>query len=175
MHINDLIIIRAGVNNAEILTKLSITTFRDAFGQDNKPEDMDKYIADEMNLKQLTKELSNKENIFFLAWDNKMPVGYAKLRATNSPEELKNNNPIEIERLYVLKAYQNKKIGEAIMKYCIEYAINQKHDIIWLGVWEHNLSAIRFYKRYGFELFGAHSFVLGNDEQTDMLMKKVLK
>ncbi len=175
MHINDLIITRASVEDAEILTKLSITTFRDAFGTDNKPEDMNKYIADEMNLEQLTKELSNKENVFFLSWYNSMPIGYAKLRATNTPEELKNNNPIEIERLYVLKGYQSKKIGEAIMKYCIEYAINQEHDIIWLGVWEHNQSAIRFYRRYDFELFGAHSFVLGNDEQTDVLMKKALK
>ena len=136
---------------------------------------MDKYIADEMNLEQLTKELSNKENIFFLTWHNQILVGYTKLRTTKVPGELKKNNPIEIERLYVLKAYQSKKIGEAIMKHCIEYAINQKHDIIWLGVWEHNLSAIRFYKRYGFELFGKHSFLLGNDEQTDVLMKKALK
>ena len=133
---------------------------------------MDKYIADEMNLEQLTKELSNKENIFFLTWHNQILVGYTKLRTTKVPGELKKNNPIEIERLYVLKAYQSKKIGEAIMKHCIEYAINQKHDIIWLGVWEHNLSAIRFYKRYGFELFGKHSFLLGNDEQTDVLMKR---
>ena len=29
---------------------------------------------------------------------------------------------------------------------------------VWLGVWENNFKAIRFYKKYGFKKFGQHSF-----------------
>jgi len=170
-----LLITRADIKDAELLTQLSITTFRDAFGPVNRQEDMDKYIADEMNLERLTAELGDEDNLFFLAWHNEIPVGYAKLRTAKTPEELKNRNPVEIERLYVQQAYQSKKVGAVIMSHCIDYAKSQKYDTIWLGVWEHNNRAIKFYKEWDFELFGAHSFVLGNDEQTDVLMKKILK
>lgn len=43
---------------------------------------------------------------------------------------------------------------------------------MWLGVWEKNESAIRFYKGLGFVLHGAHSFYLGDEEQTDLIMIK---
>ena len=170
-----LIITQAGTRDAKILTQLSITTFRDAFGPVNKQEDMDKYIAEEMNIERLTAELNDKDNLFFLVWYNGVLVGYAKLRTAKTPEELKNCNPVEIERLYIQQAYQSKKVGAAIMSYCIDYAKSQKYDTIWLGVWEHNNRAIKFYEEWDFVLFGAHSFVLGNDEQTDVLMKKILK
>ena len=172
---NDLIITIANAKDAKALTKLSITTFRDTFGADNKPDDMDKYIAEEMNEDRLTEELLNSDNLYFLAMDNEIPIGYAKMRTIKVPEELKNNNPIELERLYVLQSHLNKKVGAAIMSHCIAHAVRQKHDVIWLGVWEHNYRAVNFYKRWGFELFGSHEFVLGDDVQTDVLMKKVLK
>lgn len=41
-----------------------------------------------------------------------------------------------------------------------------------LGVWEHNHRALRFYEKNGFIAFGTHIFQLGNDQQTDILMKK---
>ncbi len=170
-----LTIVPIGVESAGLLTELSVTTFRDAFGPVNAQKDMDKYIADEMNIDRLSEELSNKDNLFFMAWYDEIPVGYVKLRATKKPDELKDNNPIEIERLYVLQVYQSKKVGGAIMDHSINLAINRGYDIIWLGVWEHNYRAIDFYKRYGFDLFGSHSFVLGDDKQTDVLMRKTLR
>ena len=57
----------------------------------------------------------------------------------------------------------------------IEYAAKNKFDTIWLGVWEHNQKAIEFYKKWGFEVFGKYIFVLGNDPQNDLLMKKEIK
>lgn len=171
---DNLIITRADINEAELLTNLSVTTFRDAFTAGNMQEDMDKYIADEMNLDKLTEELDDKENIFFIAWHNALPIGYAKLRAAKVPQEPGSNNAIELERLYVLQSYQSKKYGDAIMNHCIKHAKSRNYDIMWLGVWEHNHGAKKFYRTYGFELFGVHIFMLGNDPQRDVLMKKAL-
>jgi ribosomal protein S18 acetylase RimI-like enzyme len=170
-----LVITRANVNDAALLTKLSITTFRETFDKDNKKEDMDKYVADEMSVEKLAMELSEPDNIFFLAWYDSLLVGYAKIRTLKIPGELKDNNPMEIERIYVLQTHQDKKIGAALMCRCIDHAVAQQHDVVWLGVWEHNYKAVNFYKRWGFELFGSHNFVLGDDVQTDVLMKKMLR
>jgi ribosomal protein S18 acetylase RimI-like enzyme len=47
----------------------------------------------------------------------------------------------------------------------------KKKAYIWLGVWEHNTAAIRFYERLGFEKFAMHPYYIGKDRQTDWLMK----
>jgi ribosomal protein S18 acetylase RimI-like enzyme len=41
---------------------------------------------------------------------------------------------------------------------------------LWLGVWEHNARALRFYAKCGFVDVGSHDFVLGTDRQTDRVM-----
>lgn len=164
----------ANINHVSALNELSITTFCDAFGPDNSQEDMDKYVAEEMSIPKLTDELKDGNNIFFIAWMKDEMAGYAKMRLHKKPEELSANNPIEIERIYVLQKYHGQKIGTALMSHCINHALASKHDVLWLGVWEHNHHAIAFYNKWGFEIFGTHPFVLGNDHQTDLLMKKQL-
>jgi diamine N-acetyltransferase len=167
-------IIRAGVKDVQRLTQLSIRTFVDAFGPDNRKEDMDKYVAEEMNEQKLAEELADVDNLFFIARDGEVLAGYIKLRAVKHPEALAAARPMEIERAYVLKEYQNKKVGATLIAYAEMIARQNRHDVLWLGVWEHNYKAIRFYERHGFRLFGAHKFVLGTDVQTDVLMKKEL-
>ena len=158
--------------HAPALTALGITTFVHAFGQHNTTEDMDKYVAEEMNQEKITAELSMPDNTFFLAWAGDTLAGYAKVRTANPDEQLAGFSPMEIERLYVLHTCQNKKIGEQLVDHAIAFARSRGHNLMWLGVWEHNPNAIRFYKRLGFAPFGTHGFMLGNDQQTDILMKK---
>ncbi len=174
MDTNILMITLATVDDAELLTDLGITTFCETFMADNKQEDMDKYIAEEMNIDKIRTELNDKANLFLLAAYDKKVAGYAKMRSVKTPGELNSKSPLELERLYVLKEYHSKKVGAGLMQYCIDYAIVNKHDALWLGVWEHNHRAINFYKKWGFEQFGSHIFRLGDDDQTDILMKKML-
>ena len=165
---------QATTDDANLLTELSITTFRDKFEPLNKPEDMDMYIKGEMNIEKLTAELGDPDNLFFLAYYNEVLAGYTKIRTKEAPTELNGMKPIELERLYVLYTYQNLGIGAALMEHCLSYAKGKNYDTVWLGVWEHNDGAIKFYERFGFKLFGSHPFVLGTDEQTDVLMMKRL-
>lgn len=161
----------ADINDAGLLTALGITIFRAAFGPDNRQEDMDKYIAEEMNQDRITAELADKTNIFFIVRIDDEAIGYAKMRTRHNPEAPKSNKPIEIERLYVLHDYHGRQVGAALMEHCINVARQQGCDAIWLGVWEQNHRAVKFYKKWGFELYGSHNFKLGDDIQTDVLMK----
>ena len=164
----------AVLSDAANLTELGVTTFVAAFGAGNTKEDMDKYLADAMSLEKIQSELADPSNIFYLAFLDDKLVGYCKVRATETPPELAGTEPIEIERIYVLQEYHGSKIGAALMDQCIAHARKHNHRAIWLGVWEHNTKAVNFYKRWGFEFFGSHGFLLGYDQQTDMLMKKIL-
>lgn len=173
VHTNLLITI-ARIVDAALLRELSITTFVDSFAKDNTKENMDKYLGEELTLEKLTEELQDNNNIFFLAWQSNELIGFAKLRLGKIPAGLEKNSPIEIERIYVRKEYHSKKIGAQLMAHCLQHANGNGHDIIWLGVYGANHKAISFYERWGFEVFGSHNFKLGDDIQTDILMRKSL-
>jgi GNAT superfamily N-acetyltransferase len=167
-----IIITTATEKDAMALTELGVKTFLDTFAAENKKEDMDKYIAGQMSLEKITEELKDTANTFFLAYTNGQLTGYAKVRGTKVPDALKDNKPLELERIYVLHEHHGTKTGAALLQHCIDHALRDHYDVIWLGVWEHNYKAVNFYERWGFEFFGSHVFRLGDDDQTDVLMKK---
>ncbi len=171
---NSLTITKATTADAAMLSELGIITFTEAFAAANKQEDMNKYLAEAMGVTKIAGELADEQNLFLVAWYNGEPAGYAKLGFTRKPEAEGFASPVELERIYVLKKYYGKKIGAALMNMCLTYAINRNYKTMWLGVWQHNNHAISFYKHWGFELYGTHPFMLGDDLQTDELMKKVL-
>ena len=164
----------AELSDAEVIVDLSRKTFFDTFASKNKKEDMDKYLDEKFNLNVVRSELSDANTVFFLASINEEPIGYSKSKQNKAPKE-DNDSALEIERLYVSKDHQNKKIGAILLKENIKHAVAKTLDTVWLGVWEHNPKAIEFYKRCGFEVFDKHIFVLGNDPQNDLLMRKQIK
>ena len=121
--------------------------------------------------RKILSELDNPESEFYLAKIQQADVGYLKLNFGSAQTDLKDQNSIEIERIYVLSNYQGNKIGQVLYNQALQIANERNALYIWLGVWEKNLGAIRFYKKLGFEEFDRHDFVLGSDVQTDVIMK----
>ncbi len=163
-----------GPSDLHVLVKLSTDTFFETYAAYNEKASMDLYLAKKFNLQQMETELSDAQNQFFLASVDGQPAGYIKLRTSEILKELDGRNAIEIERIYVLKAFQGKKIGAALIRRCLDLASKNGFDTIWLGVWTENPKAINFYKQWGFEIFGTHIFYFGDVPQTDYLMKKEL-
>ena len=163
---------RATKADAERIADLSRQTFYDAFIADNKQEDMDKFMNEQFTKEGLMAEVGAEGNTFFLAYANDELAGYAVLK-DKSVNKL--NNAIELARLYAVTHKIGKGIGKALMQSCINEAKKMQKDWIWLGVWEKNPRAIDFYEKFGFEKFDEHDFILGDDRQTDWLMKKQLQ
>ncbi len=161
----------ASINDAEVISKLSTETFFETYSWYNTKQNMLEYTQKYFSIEQTKKDFAETNTRFFMAYAEKELMGYAKLRIFEHIEELKGKRHIEVERIYVQKKHQDKKVGYAIIKKCIEFAKTKNYEIIWLGVWEQNLKALAFYIRVGFEKFGLHTFHLGNDAQSDYLMK----
>lgn len=161
--------------DAELIADMSRQTFYDTFASQNSVEDMNKFLNEQFTREALIKEVSTKDNIFLLAYDQEEPVGYARLRENNNPPSLGSTNAIELARIYATSNSIGKGVGKALMEKCIGLAEKGKKDFIWLGVWEKNQRAIDFYTKWGFEKFADHDFVLGNDVQKDWLMKKKIQ
>lgn len=161
----------ADTADVTLLTKLSSTTFFETFATQNDAANMTSYMAENFTEVKLFGELTDKKSIFLIVTADDEIAGYAKLRESANPEMLQQFNCLEIERIYALKKFIGQGIGKSLLERCIDIAKNMQKEIIWLGVWERNMHAIEFYKKFGFEIFGSHIFQLGNDEQTDYLMK----
>lgn len=159
-------------SDVDILVSLGINTFRDTFDDFNTPENMILYINKTFSKKEIEKEMNEPGTTFFLAFDGRKAAGYAKIKASDTPEGLISAASLEIERLYAHKEYIGKRVGYMLMQSCLAFAKKKKYKVLWLGVWENNTRAIAFYRKYGFIKFGQHVFMLGNDAQTDWLMRK---
>jgi ribosomal protein S18 acetylase RimI-like enzyme len=158
-------------NDLDELQKIGRLTFYETFASDNTEENMNKYLDEAFSLTKLISELSDNNSEFYFAILDNNVIGYLKLNFGQSQTELKDNKAVEIERIYVLKEYHGKGVGQLLFEKAIKVARQKKADYVWLGVWEKNLRAINFYKKNGFVEFDKHIFKLGNDEQTDIMMK----
>ena len=163
------------LNDIDQLQKIGRQTFFETFAAGNTEEDMKKYLDEEFSIEKLTAELNNKNSVFYFAELDNNTIGYLKLNFGESQTELKDDKALEIERIYVLKEFHGKHVGQLLYEKAMQIARQTNADYVWLGVWDQNPRAINFYKKNGFVEFDKHIFKLGNDEQTDIMMKLQLK
>lgn len=164
----------ATLEDAALIADMSRQTFYESFAAQNTKEDMDKFLNKQFTRDMLINEVGAANNIFLLAYEDAEAVGYVRMRENNIPPGLGTHNAMEIARIYAVQAAIGKGVGKALMQACLNIAAEKKKEVVWLGVWEKNQRAIDFYTKHGFEKFSDHIFLLGNDPQTDWLMKKSL-
>lgn len=170
-----LIIKRAQVQDAFKLSELGRTTFVETFGKDNTPEDLAQYVENTYTQQKQINEISAPNNIIEIAWVGDKAVGFLYLKEGKVNPSVSGKNPVELLRLYVDSSFHGKKVGAALMNRAIDLAKEKGFKTLWLGVWENNLKAQKFYKNFGFQRVGAHIFQLGSDEQTDYIFALDLK
>jgi hypothetical protein len=167
-------IIKVHPSDLTALLAISKQTFYDAFLHLNDPDDIEAYATSAFNSDKLLAELTNPFSAFYFAMLDGQSVGYIKLNYSSAQTEFQHENAVEVERIYVLADQQGKRIGKQLLDFAINTAIASNLQYIWLGVWDKNFNAIRFYERNRFKIFDSHPFTLGTDLQTDLLMKREL-
>jgi diamine N-acetyltransferase len=165
------------INNSHIaaLQQIGRQTFSETFAESNSAENMTKYLEEAYSLEKLTEELNNPNSFFYFAKLDEKVIGYLKINMGGSQTEIKDNDALEIERIYVLKEFHGKNVGQLLFDKAITIAKELQVAYVWLGVWEENKRALQFYTKNGFVEFDQHVFVLGDEAQTDIMMKLELK
>lgn len=172
---NPIEIIKITINDITELQRIGRQTFQETFADSNSEENMKSYLEEGFSLEKLTTEVNNENSEFYFSKIDNEVIGYLKVNFGESQTELKDNKALEIERIYVSKEFHGKNVGQLLYNKAIEVAELKGSEYVWLGVWEQNPRAIRFYEKNGFVVFDKHIFKLGNDEQTDIMMKLKLK
>lgn len=157
--------------NLDQLVQISRNTFIDAFHSHNDPEDFEHYLTTAFHPSQLDSELRSSDTAFYFVSADDILAGYFKVNVGAAQSDIKDKNGLELERIYVIGQFQGRKIGQRMLEKVKELAQSLDKDYIWLGVWEENTRAIRFYEGLGFIKFGTHPYYIGKDKQTDWLMK----
>lgn len=162
------------LDDTKALQLLARQTFFETFAEMNTPENMAAYIDSTFAEEQLRGELKNVHSAFYFLYADAVLVGYLKLNTDSAQTDVQDPDALEIERIYVAKAFQGAGLGGYFIDRAVEIARAQQKSRIWLGVWERNEKALRFYEKHGFRRFGAHTFTIGDDRQTDYLLHKAL-
>lgn len=165
---------KAVLGDLQTIQGIGRQTFIETFAESNTEADMNTYLEKSFNEEKLSRELTNPDSLFFIAWEDKNAVGYLKVNSGSAQTEPQDDSALEIERIYVKASHHGKKVGQLLFEKATEIAEHQHSSYIWLGVWEQNPRAIRFYEKNGFVVFDKHIFKMGDDEQVDIMMKKVL-
>lgn len=167
-------LIRCSLEDLHKLQEISYETFNETFKDQNSPENMKAYLEKAFNSTQLEKELLNSSSQFYFVHFHNEIAGYLKINIDDAQSEKMGDESLEIERIYIKSHFQKQGLGKYLLNQAIDIARNLTKKKIWLGVWEKNENAIAFYKKMGFVQTGAHSFNMGDEEQTDFIMTKIL-
>ncbi len=159
--------------DAGSIVNISRETFYNAYAAFNTQANMENFIHNYFSVETIKEELNEEKTVYLIAENSNSIAGYAKLKDKSLPPvSLNNNNVIEVARIYASVNKINSGVGSMLMNECMAIAAKKKRHYIWLGVWEQNIKAVRFYERFGFKKFGTHIFMLGDDAQTDWLLAK---
>ena len=164
-----IIIRRATIADAVKLSAISIQTFYDTFINTCTEEDMNTFLKEYFNIKQVKLELNNENDFYYLAELNGKVIGYCRWMEdyTNFPV-MKQWKSLELKRIYDLEEFHGKGVAQQLMNFVIQFAQTSQYQVVWLGVWEHNYRAQKFYEKYSFVHSGhTHDFPIGSTAQTD--------
>jgi len=165
-------LVKATLEDVELLLEFAERTFRVAYEAMNEPEDFDKYCQEAFTAEQFSKEIQHPQSTFWLGWLEGDLVAYLKLNVGTYTESLNTGKYFQIERIYVDPKWQGNGLGEILLDFCYQQAQLAQSDWIWLSVWQRNPRAVHFYERCGYEVCGTEVFQLGDDPQLDWVMRK---
>jgi diamine N-acetyltransferase len=167
---------RVKIDDAAILAMLSKKTFFDTFTGTCTPKDMDDFLEAYYNEEQVAKELSNENDFYFFADVDGVPAGYIRFMEDYSNfDMMKKWKALELKRIYVLQEFFGKGVADKLLDFVQGFCTIKHYEVLWLGVWENNVRARRFYEKNGFINSGyTHNFPLGSTPQTDYWYWKFL-
>ncbi|EFJ68933.1 GNAT family N-acetyltransferase [Lactobacillus paragasseri] len=157
------------------LQQISRETFSETFGSQNSSENMEKFLNKAYAEEKLRSEIENKNSNFYFLIVNNQVAGYLKVNEGDAQTERVADNALEVERIYLKQNFQHQGLGLVLIKLAEELARKKNKANMWLGVWEKNYQAQAFYKKDGFKRVSQHTFVVGDDPQTDFILVKELK
>jgi diamine N-acetyltransferase len=170
----DLILRKCDPADLETLREIARETYDETFRSMNRPEVMDAYLEEAFAASRLAVELANPASEFWFLFLGPELAGYLKVNDAPAQSDLNDPHSLEVERIYVRSPHKGKGLGRRLMEHAEGLARERGRAALWLGVWEKNTEAISFYGKLGFRQTGRHTFRMGDELQSDLVMSRRL-
>ncbi len=162
-------------SDAVAISILGRVTFTETFGHlFREREDLQQYLLQTFSVSKIESSLEKDENVFWIAFSDRLPVGYAKLKLKAPCKFVAKENACQLQKIYVLADFLSLKIGFQLQERLLQWAIEADYRAIWLSVLGENERAINFYKRNDFYIVGQHDFQIGREHFDFIVMSKKL-
>lgn len=165
----------ANKNDAEVIALLGRVTFTETFGHlfSNK-NDLRDYFDSTFSVDKIEGSLSKPNNVYWIAFVERLPVGYAKLKLISPTQFIPGKNVSQLQKIYVLKDFLSMKIGFHLQDLLLKKAKESGSIEIWLSVLKSNERAVNFYLKNEFKQIGDHNFQIGSENFDFIAMSKNL-
>ncbi|MFP2994764.1 GNAT family N-acetyltransferase [Spongiivirga sp. MCCC 1A20706] len=165
----------ANPKDAIHIAMLGRITFKETFGSlFRDPNDLKNYLNATFSVRKIENSLKKANNIYWIAFVDALPVGYAKLKLTSPSQFLQSDNVSQLQKIYVLQDFLSMKIGKRLQDLLISKAFKFGASAIWLSVLDSNTRAINFYQKNDFKSVGVHEFSIGKETFKFKAMAKLL-
>lgn len=158
--------------DAAALDRIFDTVFCDTFAHLYRSEDLAAFLSS-FGIADWEKQLRNPTFAVRIAESGGGPVGYVKIGPMKLPLD-PNGSSMLLDQLYVMKEQRGSGIARELMDWAIEQARSRGAEALYLTVFIDNHRARRFYDRYGFEDVGRYAFMVGEQADEDIIMRKAL-
>ncbi len=161
---SELIIREAAAKDVRLISALAITTCYEAYFELDPAHDLADYCFNFLSPEATETEFSDPDSTFLIAEINERAVGFVKLRENKIVECLKGRHAIEVQRIYVLEKLKGRKIGNRLLDAGAAIGRERGYETLWLGVWDKNTAAQKFYERIGMTNVGTTGFTDGKSD-----------
>lgn len=159
---NNIRIVIADTSHAEIISSIGSQSFCAAFGGlFHDKNELNEYLDYTYQPEKIAGSLEKENNVFFLAFIENVPVGFAKVKKYSLNEQIESIAQMELQKIYVLPYYHGSGAGTALLEAVIDLAEEISPDLVWLDTHISNAKAIGFYEKNGFRKIGNYHFTIG--------------
>jgi ribosomal protein S18 acetylase RimI-like enzyme len=167
---------RATPSDAAAMARIGVATFALGDSPSTPPAELEAYLSTELTPARFAEHLHNAVVAAYIADVGSEPAGYLMLRTDGHPQSIAHaKRPLRLWRIYVLPQHHGGGVAAALMTQTFAHARDNEHDVVWLGVSEHNGRGQAFYRKHGFGVVGDEQFHVGAGAHHDLVMARTVE
>ncbi|WP_285311851.1 GNAT family N-acetyltransferase [Stenotrophomonas maltophilia] len=163
---------RATLADVDALSAIAIATYNETWGDSYPPQELHDFLQAHYSSEPQRIELSDPRSAIWLLLDGDAVVGYLAAGANTLPHTDACEGDIELKRFYILAGHQNGGHGAGMMDAFMAWLDQPQRRTLWVGVWEENFGAQRFYARYGCSKVGEYDFIVGDTRDREFILRR---